>query len=252
MEVLVCVKRVPLSGGRFVLTDDETEIDTRRLGFTMSPHEECAVELAVRLVEAHGGSSTVLSLGVPESAEQLREAMAIGVDRGILLETDGSEWDAQATAGAIADAVKADGTAFDLILFGNESADAAGSQVGIRVAYLLGRPAVTGLKAVAVADGRLRGERPVAGGREVFDVPLPAVATVKDGVAIPRYPSVPGRIRAKRKPIETSTPVRPASALDKRRFTLPAESGKRAIVLGTGPEAAGAVVEVFRTIGAIQ
>ena len=252
MEVLVAIKRVPLSGGRFVLTDDQTGIDTRRLGFTVSPHEECAVELAVRLVEAHGGSSTVLSLGVAESADQMREAMAIGVDRGILLETDGSEWDAQATATAIADAVRADGTAFDLLLFGNESADASGSQVGIRVAHLLGRPVVTGLKSLTVQGGRLRGERPVAGGREVFEVPLPAVATVKDGVAIPRYPSVPGRIRAKKKPIHSTTPDHPASRLQMCRFTLPAESGKRATVLGTGPEAAGAVVEVFRKIGAIQ
>jgi electron transfer flavoprotein beta subunit len=251
MEVLVCIKRVPLSGGRFVLTDDQTEIDTRRLGFTMSPHEECAVELAVRLVEQHGGSSTVLSLGVAESVEQMREAMAIGIDRGILLETDGAEWDAQATAGAIAAAVRA-GSGFDLVLFGNESADAAGSQVGVRVAHLLGLPAVTGLRSVTVADGRLRGQRPVAGGREVFDVALPAVATVKDGVAIPRYPSVPGRIRAKKKPIENSSPARPAPRLEKVSFTLPAESGKRATVLGSGPDAADAVVDVFRKIGAIQ
>lgn len=251
MDVLVCIKRVPLSGGRFVLSDDSTEIDTRRLGFTVSPHEETAVEVAVRLVEAHGGTSTVLSLGVPESEEQLRDAMAIGIDRGILLETDGSEWDGQATAGAIAAAVRADGTEFDLVLFGNESADAAGSQVGIRVAHLLGRPVLTGLKGLTVEDGRLRGERPSAGGREVFDVPLPAVATVKDGVAIPRYPSVPGRIRAKKKPIERTTPTRPDSRLEKVSFTLPAESGKRATVLGQGPEAAAAVVDVFRKIGAI-
>jgi electron transfer flavoprotein beta subunit len=252
MEVLVCIKRVPLSGGRFVLSDDAAEIDTRRLGFTVSPHEECAVELAVRLVEQHGGASTVLSLGPAESEEQMREAMALGVDRGILLETDGAEWDAGATAAAIADAIQADGTAYDLVLFGNESADAAGSQVGIRVAHLLGRPALTGLKGVSVEGGRLRGERPVSGGREVFDVPLPAVATVKDGVTIPRYPSVPGRIRAKKKPIERSTPVRPAPRLEKLTFTLPAETGKRAQVLGSGPDAAAAVVEVFRTIGAIQ
>jgi electron transfer flavoprotein beta subunit len=251
MEVLVCIKRVPLSGGRFVLTEDGTEIDTRRLGFTVSPHEETAVEVAVRLVEAHGGSSTVLTLGVPESEEQMREAMAIGVDRGILLETDGAEWDGQATAAAIADAVRADGTGFDLILFGNESADAAGSQVGVRVAHLLGRPVLTGLKGLSVADGRLRGERPIAGGREVFEVPLPAVASVKDGVAIPRYPSVPGRIRAKKKPIERSAPTRPASRLEKVSFTLPAETGKRATVLGDGPDAAGAVVDIFRKIGAI-
>jgi electron transfer flavoprotein beta subunit len=251
MDVLVCIKRVPLSGGRFVLTDDETEIDTRRLGFTVSPHEETAVEVAVRLVEAHGGSSTVLSLGVPQAEEQMRDAMAIGIDRGILLETDGSEWDGQATAAAIADAVRADAAGFDLILFGNESADAAGSQVGIRVAHLLGWPVLSGLKGLTVEDGRLRGERPIAGGREVFDVPLPAVATVKDGVAIPRYPSVPGRIRAKKKPVERSAPTRPAPRLEKVRFTLPAETGKRATVLGEGPEAAAAVVDVFRKIGAI-
>ena len=252
MDVLVCIKRVPLSGGRFVLTDDATEIDTRRLGFTVSPHEETAVEVAVRLVEAHGGSSTVLSLGVPESEEQMRDAMAIGIDRGILLETDGAEWDGQATAEAIAAAVRADASGFDLILFGNESADAAGSQVGVRVAHLLGRPALTGLKGLSVEGGRLRGERPATGGREVFEVPLPAVATVKDGVAIPRYPSVPGRIRAKKKPIERSTPTRPASRLEKVSFTLPAETGKRATVLGDGPAAAAAVVDIFRKIGAIQ
>ena len=252
MDVLVCIKRVPLSGGRFVLTDDATEIDTRRLGFTVSPHEETAVEVAVRLVEAHGGSSAVLTLGVPESEEQMRDAMAIGIDRGILLETDGTEWDGQATAEAIADAVRADASAFDLILFGNESADAAGSQVGVRVAHLLGRPALTGLKGLSVDGGRLRGERPATGGREVFEVPLPAVATVKDGVAIPRYPSVPGRIRAKKKPIERSTPTRPASRLEKVSFTLPAETGKRATVLGDGPDAAAAVVDMFRKIGAIQ
>jgi electron transfer flavoprotein beta subunit len=205
----------------------------------------------VRLVEEHGGSSAVLSLGVADSEEQLREALAIGIDRGILLETDGSEWDGQATAAAIADAVRADASGFDLILFGNESADAAGAQVGVRVAHLLGRPVLTGLKGLAVADGRLRGERPVAGGREVFDVPLPAVATVKDGVAIPRYPSVPGRIRAKKKPIERSMPTRPASRLEKVSFTLPAETGKRAAVLGDGPDAAAAVVDVFRKVGAI-
>src|SRR5215208_4147645 len=101
MEILVCVKRVPMSGGRFVLTEDGRDIETKRLGFTISPHEECAVEEAVRLVEANGGTVTVLALGVPESAEQIREQMAIGADRGIVLETDGAEWDPQATADAI-------------------------------------------------------------------------------------------------------------------------------------------------------
>ena len=150
MNVLVCVKRVPLTGGKIVLTEDERAISTRHLGFTVTPHEECGAEEAVRLVEALGGSSTVLTLGPPEAEEQLRDMMAIGVDRGIHLITDGSEWDPQATAAAIVDAVRGEADAFDLILFGNESADAGNYQVAIRVACALGLPCVTGVKGIAV------------------------------------------------------------------------------------------------------
>src|SRR5437867_9131652 len=100
MNVLVCVKRVPATGGRIALTSDQQDIDTRLLGFTISPHEECAVEEAVRLIERHGGTSVVLTLGPEVAAEQLRDAMALGIDRAILLETDGEEWDPEATAGA--------------------------------------------------------------------------------------------------------------------------------------------------------
>ena len=114
VNILVCVKRVPLTGGKITLTEDEQAIQTRHLGFTVSPHEECAAEEAIRLVEAHGGESVVLTLGPAEAEEQLRDMMAIGVDRGIHLVTDGGEWDPQATAAAIVDAIRADGTQFDL------------------------------------------------------------------------------------------------------------------------------------------
>jgi electron transfer flavoprotein beta subunit len=123
VRILVCVKRVPVTGGKIVPTDDAQEIDTRHLGFTISPHEECAVEEAVRIVEAQGGESVVLTLGPAEAEEQLRDCMAIGFDRAVLLKTDGREWDAQATAAAIVGAVREHGP-FDRILFGNESADA--------------------------------------------------------------------------------------------------------------------------------
>ena len=87
MKILVCVKRVPMTGGKIVLTADEQAIATRHLGFTISPHEECGVEEAVRIVEANGGESVVLTLGPAEAVEQLRDAMAIGIDRGIHLQT---------------------------------------------------------------------------------------------------------------------------------------------------------------------
>ena len=253
MNILVCVKRVPLTGGKIVLTDDERAISTRHLGFTVSPHEECGVEEAVRLIEQHGGSSTVLTLGPPEAEEQLRDMMALGVDRAVHLVTDGSEeWDPQATAGAIVDAIRSQPDPYDLILFGNESADAGNYQVAIRVAHKLGLPVVTGVKGIDVqGDGQVRLAQEVPGGRDVYLVPMPAVVTVKEGLNLPRYPSVPGRLRAKRKPVESATPSRPQPRLEMVRLVLPPGSGKQTEVLGNGADAAGAVVGVLRELGLV-
>ena len=248
MRVLVCVKRVPMTGGRIVLTDDEQEIQTRHLGFTISPHEECAVEEAVRLVEAHGGESVVLTLGPVEAEEQLRDCMAIGADRAILLRTDGSDWDPQSTASAIVDTVRAE-EPFDLIMFGNESADAGGYQVGIRVAHALGLPVATGLKKVEPREGGVRVERDVGGARDVYELPTPAVLAVLEGLNLPRYPSVPGRLRAKSKPLAVSEPERSEQRLEKLRLVLPPGQGKQAEMLGEGPAAAPRVVDVLRQLG---
>jgi electron transfer flavoprotein beta subunit len=247
VRILVCVKRVPITGGRMVLTGDAQALETKHLGFTISPHEECAVEEAVRIVEADGGEVVVLTLGPAEAEEQLRDCMAIGADRGILLETD-EEWDAQATAAAIVDAVSGE-DAFDLLLFGNESADAGGYQVGIRVAYALGLPVVTGLKKIEVGDGRARCERDVGGARDVYEVPLPAVLTALEGLNLPRYPSVPGRLRAKSKPLAIVEPAKPEQKLEKLRLVVPEGQGKQAEILGTGPDAAPRVVEVMQQLG---
>ena len=247
MRILVCVKRVPLTGGRMVLTADEQAIETRHLGFTISPHEECGVEEAVRLGEQHGGEVAVLTLGPPEAEEQLRDALATGADRGILLDSGGEEWDAQATAAAITAAVAEDD--YDLIVFGNESADAGNFQVGIRVAHALGRPVVTGLKGLSVEDGHASCEQEVTGGRDVYVVPLPAVVSVLEGINLPRYPSVPAKLRARKKPIERITPARAPARLEKLRLVLPPGQGKQAEILGRGPDAAPAVVDVMRELG---
>jgi electron transfer flavoprotein beta subunit len=250
MKVLVCVKRVPLTGGRIVLTADGQAIETRHLGFTISPHEECGVEEAVRIVEQHGGEVVVLTLGPPSAEEQLRDMLAVGADRAVLLANDsGKEWDPQATASAIVSVVEADADGFDLIVFGNESADSGGFQVGIRVAHALGRPVVTGLKGLSIESGQARCEQEVAGGRDVYVVPLPAVVTVLEGINLPRYPSVPAKLRARQKPVDTSTPERPESRLQMLRLVLPPGQGKQAEVLGNGPEAAPRVVEMMREIG---
>src|SRR3954468_18790545 len=248
MRVLCCVKRVPITGGRMVLTADEQAIETRHLGFTISPHEECGVEEAVRIVEAGGGEVVVLTLGPAEAEEQLRDCMAVGADRGILLKTDGADWDGQSTAAAIVEAIRGE-EPFDLLLFGNESADTGNYQVAIRVAHALGLPVVNGLKKIELQDGNVRCERDAGGARDVYVVPMPAVLTTLEGLNLPRYPSVPGRLRAKSKPLAVSEPVRPEQKLEKLRLVVPPGQGKQAEIIGEGPGAAPKVVELMQSLG---
>ena len=241
MKTLVCVKRVPETGARITLTPDAQEIDTSYLGFTISPHEECAVEEAIRI----GGETTVLTLGPPAAEEQLRNAMAMGIGGAVLLETDGSDWGAEATAAAIVDAVREAG--YDMLLFGNESADTGNYQVGVRVAHALGLPVVTGIKRLAVRDGSIEAARESDGGWEILELPLPAVVSVKEGLNLPRYPSLKGRLAAKKAEIDMRRPEPRASRLEKVRLVVPQEERRTAEFL---PDAAR-VVEVLRELGVV-
>jgi electron transfer flavoprotein beta subunit len=256
MEILVCVKRVPQVGGKIVVTADEQDVDTRMSGFTVSPHEECAVEEAVRLVEQHGGSVTVLTLGPPEAADQLRDMLALGANRAELLDTGGREWGPIATAEAIVAAARrardSEGRPYDLLLFGNEAADTGDYQVGVRVAHALGLPCVTGIKNLEVSDTGARARREYRGVEEIYDIALPAVVSVKEGINLPRYPSLPGRLRAKRATIEQSAPEWHAEGLRKERLRVPAGETKRAEILGTGAGAVPALVALLDDLGVLS
>jgi electron transfer flavoprotein beta subunit len=250
VDVLVCVKRVPMVGGKVVVTADGLDVDTRMSGFTVSPHEECAVEEAVQLTERESGTVTVLTLGPPEAAEQLRDMLALGAHRGVLLETDGQEWGPVATAAAIVSAVgELRPATFPLILAGNEAADTGGYQVAIRIAHALGRPCVTGIKRLEVAGDRLRATREYRGAQELFEVALPAVVTVKEGINLPRYPSLPGRLRAKRAQITVLRPQWQADDLRKQGLRVPESSARRAQVLGHGAAAVPALMDVLGELG---
>jgi electron transfer flavoprotein beta subunit len=251
MNILVCIKRVPATAGQITLTPDGQEIDTRYLGFTVSPHEECAVEEAVRLTEKHGGSSTVLTVGPEAAVDQLRDAMALGIERAMLLETDGREWDPVATASAIVAAIEEErdaGRTYDLVMFGNESADSAGYQVGVRVADALDLPCVTGIKALEITNGRAMVRRQTESGWEIADVPLPAVLTVKEGINLPRYPSLPGRLKAKKKEIQRLKPQRQDGGLEKIRLKLPVQAGHTVEILGKDGNAGAQVVELLQRL----
>ena len=251
MNVLVCLKRVPETGARITLTPDAQAIDTTLLGFTISPHEECAVEEALRIVETHGGSTTVLTLGPAAATQQLQNALAMGVGTAVLLETDGGDWSAEATATALVEAMRVRPEPFDLLLFGNEAADSGDYQVGVRVAQALGLPCVTGIKGITIDDGRLTARREAGGGWEIFELPLPALVTVKEGINLPRYASLPGSLRAKKATIERIEPQPRASALKTIRLVVPPEQETHVEIIGGGADAAARVVEVLRDLGLV-
>jgi electron transfer flavoprotein beta subunit len=254
VNVLVCIKRVPMVGARIVLTGDGLDVDTRQLGFTMSPHEECAVEEAVRIVEKFGGVVSVLTLGPSEATEQLRDAAAIGATKLVHLKTDGREWDPIITARAIVDWVQqheAAGETFDLILFGNEAPDTGDYQVGIRVAHALSRPIASGIKNLELTDTTALARRDFRGGDEFFELLFPCLVSVKEGINLPRYPSLPGRMRAKKAAIEESEPVWQASLLTKEALRVPQTTSGRAQILGTGVGAVPALLALLETMGVL-
>lgn len=254
MRILVCVKRVPAPGARINITADGQEVDTAHLAFTTSPHEECAVEAAAQLIEQHGGEATVLTLGPADAEEQLRYAVSVGMHRGVLLPVTDGEWDPQRTARAITAAIReieaADGP-FDLVLFGNESADSGGFQVGVRVAHALGRPMVNGAKGLTVDGDVARVQREADSGREAYELPMPAVVGVKEGINLPRYPTMKGRLASKKAEVALIAPAGEVGGLTKVALKRPVEKKTETIILGHGPDAAAAVVDVLEEIGVL-
>ena len=254
MRILVCVKRVPAPGSKIDVSADGQSVDAANLGFTMSPHEECAVEAAAQLIEQHGGEATVLTLGAPEAVEQVRYGVSVGIQRAVLLTADDDDWDPQRTAQAITSAITeieaADGT-FDLILFGNESADSGGFQVGIRVAHSLSRPMVNGAKGLSIGEAVVDVEREADAGRETYELPLPAVVGVKEGINLPRYPTMKGRLASKKVEVTSLEASGEVGGLTKITLRQPPERKSETIVLGTGPEAASAVVDVLEELGVL-
>jgi len=254
LNIAVCVKRVPDTGAKLELTPDERAIETRNLGFTISPHEECAVEEAIRQIEQHGGTSLVLTLGPEDAIGQLRDSLARGIDKGLLLETDGNEWDPSTTAKAIVDAIQAqqaNGENFDLILFGNESADAGNYQVGVRVAHALGMPWITGIKSLEIHDNKVVAKREISEGWEVFELSMPAMIAVKEGINLPRHPSLRSTMKSKSKPVDRVSPEPDEFGLEMIKLRAPAERESSVKILGDGPQAAPQVVEILKELEAL-
>lgn len=250
----MCIKRVPETSSEVRLTDDSMGIDAGFVGYTLSSHDECAIEVASQIADDTKGTATVLSVGSPEASEQLRGAIALGCRAATLLEADLDRFGPADVAAAIAAEVKSRedaGDGYDLVLVGNDAADTGDFQVGVRLAYLLGRPVVTGI-ATAEIDGDTVVAKAVGGaGTEIYSLPLPAVVAVQEGGVDPRYPSIPGRMRAKRARIDQRPAAVTPSGSGRVRLRRSAPRPSEVQILGEGPDAASALVDVMYEIGVV-
>lgn len=255
MRILVCVKRVPAPGAKINLTPDGTAIDTKHLGFAMSPHEECAVEEAVQIAERTDGTVAILTLGPDEAEDQLRYGVSIGCAEAVLIPVGDADIDPQATARAIASAVseiESTEGSFDLILFGNDSADSGGSQVGIRVAHSLGRPMINGIKSMEVGDGTLAARRQTDAGFEQYELDMPAVVGVKEGINLPRYPTMKGRLASRKAEVRRIEPALESGGQSMVRMLPTAEAVSHTEILGHGADAAPKIVDLLEELGALR
>lgn len=220
--------------------------------FVINPYDEYAVEEAIRIKEQIGGLVTVLSVGPARAAEALRTALAMGGDEAVLIDDERIPQDEFAVAGVIAAFLK--GHDCDLVLAGNFSVDTGGSQVAVRVAETLGIPHVASITKLEVSGGKASVERDAEGDAERIDVELPALLTAQQGLNEPRYPSLPGIMKAKKKPLRTLTlddlnlSVQTLEAKTARiSLSLPPERKAGQILEGDLSQQAAALVGLLRT-----
>lgn len=204
MDIVVLVKQVPDTESLVQIAADGLSIKKDDIKWVMNPYDELAVEEALRIKEAKGGTVTILSVGGQKAQETIRTALAMGADKGLLINDPAAEGgDALATAKILAVALK--NQPFDLIIAGQRAVDEDNYQVGAAVAELLGVPHVSLVVKAELLDGKIRCHRIVEGGTVVVEAPLPALFTTQRGLNDPRYASLPGIMKAKKKPLEVKT-----------------------------------------------
>jgi electron transfer flavoprotein beta subunit len=204
MKIVACINHVPDTETKIRIAPDGDGIDRTGVNWMMSPYDEIALEEALRLREKFTGEIIAISLGGDAHKETLRKALAMGVDKAMLLK-DESVRDSFAVAFGLAEEIKE--LHPDVILFGKQSIDYDNAQVGTMVAELLDLPSVAVVVKIEIHDdGSVACEREIEGGHEIVHTKLPAVFLAQKGLNEPRYPSLKGIMSAKSKPIEERLP----------------------------------------------
>jgi electron transfer flavoprotein beta subunit len=249
VDIVVLLKQVPDTEALIQIADDKTSIRTEDVKWVINPYDEFAVEEALQIAEKDGGKVTILTVGPERSAESIRTALAMGADEGILIDDPAAQGsDALGIAKMLVAALKK--TSYDLIIAGQRAVDDDGYQVPAAVAELLEIPQIAMVIKEDIVDGKITCERTVEGGTMVVEADLPALFTTQRGINEPRYASLPGIMKAKKKPLTNMTlgdlgvdpgEVGEAQAKCKvREMSLPPERAPGKIIEGDTAEAKAA------------
>jgi len=244
VKIAVCIKRVPDTETRVKIAGDGVSIDEAGVKFILNPYDEFAVEEALQRREKAGaGEVVIVTLGADAAQETIRTALAMGADRGVLLQASPIPADGLAVAKALAAELKDGG--YDLVLFGKIAVDDYNHQVGAMTAELLGLPCITAIVKLEIEGTTVTAEREVEGGIEVVECALPAVLSCEKGLNTPRYPALKGIMAAKKKPIEMKPAALGAARMQVTKLVMPAERQEGRIV-GEGPDAVPELVRLLR------
>ncbi len=203
MKIAVLIKQVPDTETKIKVKADGSGIEAEGIKYIVGPYEEFAIEEAIKTKEKNPGSEvTVVSLGPVRSVEAMRTALAMGCDKAIHIDDEGSNPDSYVIAKVLAKVIADQG--FEIVFTGKQAIDLDNSQVTQQVAEFLGWPQVMILEKIEIANGKATATRRISGGaKEIYEVPLPAIFGCEKGLNTPRYASLPGIMKAKSKPVET-------------------------------------------------
>lgn len=244
MNIVACIKRVPLTETQAKVAADGTSLDSTGVEYMTSFYDEIAVEEAVRTKEKVGGEVTILTIGSAGSTKEMRECIAKGGDKGLILVDE--EWmqrDCRATAKALAAKIGELGA--DLVFTGRVATDRDNASVGPMLATLLGWSCVTDVIEVEIADGKGTAKREADGGVETYEFSLPAVISCQKDLNEPRYAGLKGIMAAKKKPLEEAPVELEASQAEVTKLELPPARAEGRIV-GEGPDAVEALMDALR------
>ena len=244
MNIVACIKRVPTTDLQPQVGADGTHLDSAGVQYMISFYDEIAVEQAVQTKEKLGGEVTVLTIGPSEAAKEVRECLAKGADKGVLLtDADWSSRDAFATAKALQEKVAELGA--DVVFTGRVATDRDNAAVGPMLATLLGWACVTDVVELELEEGKGVAKREADAGVETFEFSLPAVITCQKDLNEPRYAGLKGIMAAKKKPLEEAPcPVVPSQA-EVVGLALPPQRQEGRIV-GEGVDAVPLLIDALR------